>query len=122
MFHYYFLNIFIYIALYIIYDLSKNNEDNYFIYKICKGIIIFLLFSVFTLVLYGVKVFQQFSPVTLYLGDGQLEEVKEHFTAVASSPNVTSGQNLTQQLQSDATTVHSQVNLLVYCSYHCLMY
>ncbi|MCI4383470.1 hypothetical protein PGIGA_G00026890 [Pangasianodon gigas] len=52
---------------------------------------------------------QQFSPVTLYLGDGRLEEVKEHFAAETTSLSVTNGQNLTQQLQPDASTVRSQL-------------
>ncbi|XP_058256470.1 tudor domain-containing protein 5 isoform X1 [Hemibagrus wyckioides] len=50
---------------------------------------------------------QQFSPVTLYFGDGQLEEVKEHLRAV-TSPCVTNRQNLTLQLQQDSFTVPSQ--------------
>ncbi|XP_026768295.3 tudor domain-containing protein 5 [Pangasianodon hypophthalmus] len=54
-------------------------------------------------------VLPQFSPVTLYLGDGQLEEVKEHFAAETTSLSVTNGQNLTQQLQPDASTVRSQL-------------
>lgn len=71
--------------------------------------------------LYGVEVFQQISPVTLYLGEGQLEEVKDNFTALTSLC-VTNGKNLTQQLQLDASTGHSQVNFLVYCSYYYLRY
>ncbi|XP_060720498.1 tudor domain-containing protein 5 isoform X1 [Tachysurus vachellii] len=51
-------------------------------------------------------VLEQFNPVTLYLGDSQLEEVKEHFAAVTSS-SVTNGQNLTH-LQPNASTVLSQ--------------
>ncbi|XP_047666388.1 tudor domain-containing protein 5 isoform X2 [Tachysurus fulvidraco] len=53
-----------------------------------------------------VKVLEQFNPVTLYIGDSQLEEVKEHFTAVTSS-SVRNGQNLTH-LQPDVSTVLSQ--------------
>ncbi|KAK3533470.1 hypothetical protein QTP70_023467, partial [Hemibagrus guttatus] len=52
-------------------------------------------------------VLQQFSPLTLYLGDSLLEEVKEHLGAVAS-PRATNRQNLTQQLQQDASKVPSQ--------------
>ncbi|XP_047666387.1 tudor domain-containing protein 5 isoform X1 [Tachysurus fulvidraco] len=51
-------------------------------------------------------VLEQFNPVTLYIGDSQLEEVKEHFTAVTSS-SVRNGQNLTH-LQPDVSTVLSQ--------------
>ncbi|XP_060797328.1 tudor domain-containing protein 5 [Neoarius graeffei] len=57
-------------------------------------------------------VLQQFSPVTLYFGDGQLEEIKEHFVAVTTSLSVTNGQNLTQPFQPDASTLltHSVEN------------
>ncbi|KAF4083195.1 hypothetical protein AMELA_G00137250 [Ameiurus melas] len=54
-------------------------------------------------------VLQQVSPVTLYLGEGQLDEVKEHFAAVTSSLSVTNGQNLKQQLQPDASAVRSKL-------------
>ncbi|XP_017332863.1 tudor domain-containing protein 5 isoform X1 [Ictalurus punctatus] len=53
-------------------------------------------------------VLQQVSPVTFYLGEGQLDEVKEHFAAVTSSLSVTNAQNL-KHLQPDASAVRSKL-------------
>ncbi|XP_062868852.1 tudor domain-containing protein 5 isoform X2 [Trichomycterus rosablanca] len=50
-------------------------------------------------------VLQQFNPVTLYLKEGQLEEVKL-FTARNSSIGVTNEQSI--KLQPDTSTIHSQ--------------
>ncbi|KAF5898559.1 tudor domain-containing protein 5 [Clarias magur] len=57
----------------------------------------------------NMPVLEQFNPVTLYLGGGQLEEVKEDFATLMSSFSVKNGQNLTQQLQPDDATAHSQL-------------
>ncbi|KAL7867157.1 hypothetical protein AOLI_G00149710 [Acnodon oligacanthus] len=47
-------------------------------------------------------VLTQFNPITLYLGDGQLEEIKEHFTP---SLGITNGQNLNDQPPQAPSTV-----------------
>ncbi|XP_053369485.1 tudor domain-containing protein 5 isoform X1 [Clarias gariepinus] len=57
----------------------------------------------------NMPVLEQFNPVTLYLGEGQLKEVKEDFATVMSSFSVKNGQNLTQQLQPDDATARSQL-------------
>ncbi|KAL6469381.1 hypothetical protein MHYP_G00229050 [Metynnis hypsauchen] len=47
-------------------------------------------------------VLAQFNPITLYLGDGQLEEIKEHFTP---SLGITNGQNLNDRPQQAPSTI-----------------
>ncbi|TSK53700.1 Tudor domain-containing protein 5 [Bagarius yarrelli] len=52
-------------------------------------------------------VLQQFSPVTLYLGYGQIGEVKEHFAAM-NCPAVTNGPILTDKAPPNSPTVCGQ--------------
>uniref|UniRef100_A0A3B4CW43 Tudor domain-containing protein 5 n=1 Tax=Pygocentrus nattereri TaxID=42514 RepID=A0A3B4CW43_PYGNA len=59
-------------------------------------------------------VLAQFNPITLYLGDGQLEEIKEHFTPSLGNTN---GQNINDRPQQAPSTVCSQIYLVVYCNY-----